>query len=218
MSFRGFSYGEGRGSELHMNEWIPVAVGAALVVLARAIAHFLPDSFVAQELRRPYGVSPSGPRGVRTRRDHLRSAGLALIATIVLLPTGTATMVYAGDLSDDTTIFRVAMAYGFCAVLMGLLAAAALLIAFWKAARWRIELPDTPEHRRALADAIDRLLDGELGDAERSAVLQVRYLHPEIEEIRRSTLRLVSKHPTGLPEGFREQIKGFTATIRASVE
>ncbi|MEP6492452.1 MAG: hypothetical protein ABJF01_07235 [bacterium] len=201
-----------------MNEWVPVAIGAALVVIARGIARFYPNSFVGHELRRSYGVSPTGERGVRTRHDHLRSSGLALIAAAVLLPTGIGTVLFAQRLPDDSMSYLVALAYGFGAILMGLLAAGVLLFALWKAARWRVELPDTPEHRRALADAIDRLLDGGVSAAEHTAVLQVRYLHPEIEEIRRATLRLISKHPSGLPDGFREQIKNFTATIRGSTE
>jgi hypothetical protein len=44
----------------------------------------------------------------------------------------------------------------------------------------------------------------------------VRYLHPQIEAIRRSTLKLVSKHNGSLPDDFRRQIKELTASIRAS--
>jgi len=201
-----------------MNEWVPVSIGVAIVVLARGIVRFLPNSFVAQELRRSYGASATGDRGVRTRGDHLRSSGLAVVTAAALLLTAFGTLTLADRFPTESTANLIALTYGFLATLLGLVAAAVLVHALWKAARWRVELPDTPEHRRALADAIDHLLDGELDATERAEVLQVRYLHPEIEEIRRSTLRLLSKHPSGLPDGFRDQIKNFTATIRGSVD
>jgi hypothetical protein len=199
-----------------MNDWLVVGVGVVVIVVARAIARFRPHSSIGQELRRSYGARATGERGVRTRHDHLRSAGLAAIAFVGLFLTAIVADRFATGLPDGSNGNLIASTYGFCAFLLSLVALTVLLLSLWKAAVWRVELPDTPEHRRALADAIDHLLDGQLDPAERANVLQVRYLHAEIEEIRRSTLRLVSKHPSGLPDSFRAQIKGFTATIRAS--
>jgi hypothetical protein len=90
------------------------------------------------------------------------------------------------------------------------------IVALWKATLWRVELPDTPEHRRALADAIDHLLDGAVSPEERAAFLDVRYVHPQLEQIRRATLTLVKQHRAGVPENFRVQIKAWTSGIRES--
>lgn len=201
-----------------MNEWLPAAVGIVLIGAAWAIARYRPHSFLGHELRRPYGASATGERGVRTRGDHLRSSGLALLAVGGLMLTAFGADYVADRFPNESSGKLSAFTYEFGALLGALFAAVVLLNALRKAAMWRIELPDTREHRRALADAIDHLLDGQLDPAERSQVLQVRYLHPEIEAIRRSTLRLMAEHPSGLPDDFREQIKGFTATIRSSAE
>ena len=83
---------------------------------------------------------------------------------------------------------------------------------------WRVELPDTPDHRRKLADAIDHLVDGVASSEERAEFLDVRYLHPQIEPVRRATVMLVAKYDADLPEHFRAQIKQWTAGIRGSAE
>src|SRR5258705_12216041 len=143
-----------------MNDWLPVFAGCCIIALALAVIRFAPHSTWGQELRRSYGVRPSGARGVRTRRDHLRSAGLAAITAIVLVATSMA----AGWVTDafpvDSTASWIGLSYGFVALLLSVMAALMTFVALWKATLWRVELPDTPEHRRALADAIDHLLDG----------------------------------------------------------
>lgn len=201
-----------------MNEWQTVAVGVGVIALAWAIARFRPNSFLGRELRRSYGAAATGERGVRTRGDHLRSSALALLAAGALMLTAFAADYFADRFPNESTGKLIAYTYEFGALLGAIVAAAVLVNALRKAAMWRVELPDTREHRRALADAIDELLDGHVDAAERLEVLRVRYLHPEIEAIRRSTLRLMAEHPSGLPDGFREQIRGFTATIRRSAE
>lgn len=201
-----------------MNEWLTVTVGVGVIAVAWAIARFRPNSFFGRELRRSYGAAATGDRGVRTRSDHLRSSGLALLASAALTLTAIGAGYFADRVPNGSTGKLIAYTYEFGALLGAIVAAAVLLNALRKAAMWRVELPDTSEHRRALADAIDQLLDGQLAAAERPEILRVRYLHPEIEAIRRSTLRLMAEHPSGLPDGFREQIRGFTATIRRSAE
>ena len=53
---------------------------------------------------------------------------------------------------------------------------------------------------------------------ERVEFLDVRYLHPQIEQVRRATLKLVAQHRTGFPDHFRAQIKQWTAGIRGSAD
>jgi hypothetical protein len=199
-----------------MNDWLPVVAGCCIIALALAVVRFAPHSTWAHELRRSYGVRPSGPRGVRTRRDHLRSAGLAATTAIVLMATSMAAGVATDKFPVESTGSWIGLSYSFVALLLSVMAVVMTIVALWKATLWRVELPDTPEHRRALADAIDHLLDGAVSPEERAAFLDVRYVHPQLEQIRRATLTLVKQHRAGVPENFRVQIKAWTSGIRES--
>jgi hypothetical protein len=199
-----------------MSDWIVIAAGFAIIVTAVAIMRLAPQSTWAQELRRPYGIRPTGQRGHRTRRDHLRSAGLAAITTVVLAAGLAVATSFADRAPDDTRANTIAETYMFVGFLLGMMAVASTTYSLWKAAAWRVELPDTPEHRRALADAIDHLLDGAVSPDERRDYLDVSYVQPQLEQIRRATLKLAKRHVGGIPDDFRAQIKRFTAGIRAS--
>jgi hypothetical protein len=200
-----------------MTDWTPVIAGFVIIAIAIGIVRFAPRSAAAQELRRSYGIRPTGERGERTRRDHVRSAGLAVVAAIVLYLTSSA----AGSFLEhgtpgETRSGAIAFSYTFVALLLALMATASAIRSFWKAGVWRMELPDTPEHRHRLADAIDHLLDGGLSPDERRDYLDVVYLQPQLEQVRRATLRLSRQNSAGMPEDFRLQIKQWTAGIRAS--
>jgi hypothetical protein len=111
--------------------------------------------------------------------------------------------------------------YAASAVMFGafLLAGIAVLIciaALVKFVWWRLELPDRPEHRRALADSLDLLIDGGLGTADRAAFVDARYLEGEIDQVRRSIVRVVSQHPSGVPVTVRDQLREWTSRIRES--
>jgi hypothetical protein len=199
-----------------MTDWVPIIVGFVIIAAAIIAVRRMPHSALAKELRRSYGVAPTGDRGFRTRRDHAKSAGVAALVTLGL----GATFLFAGLMMqrypNGSRANLIASTYMFMAFLLTGVAALVALRALWKAASWHIELPDTPEHRRGFADAIDHFLDGSTSPDERANYLDVRYLHPQIEAIRRSTLKLVSKHNGSLPDDFRRQIKELTASIRAS--
>lgn len=199
-----------------MNDWIPILAGVVIIALAVGIIRFAPNSTWAQELRRPYGIRPTGGRGNRTRRDHLLGAGLGAVAAVALLATSVAASAVANRSTTEEGSGLIAETYMFVAALLGLMALTSTARSLWKAAVWRVELPDTPAHRVGLADAIDHLLDGELSPDERREFLEVRYLQPQIEQIRRATLKLARQHRAGMPEDFRMQIKRWTAGIRAS--
>ena len=197
--------------------WLPVVVGIAIIVVAVAIVRLAPDSVWGQELRRSYGVRPTGPRGNFTRRDHVRAAGLAaIIATLLELTAfGAASLGERFEAESQSQV--VAATYTIAALLLAGIAMVSMLRSLLKAAVWRVELPDTPAHRRGLANAIDHLLDGELSPEEQAQFLDVRYVHPQLEQIRRATVRLVAQHQArGIPDGFRSQIKAWTAGIRES--
>jgi hypothetical protein len=199
-----------------MSDWVPIIAGFAIIVFAIGVVRFAPNSVWAQELRRSYGIRPTGERGNRTRRDHLLSAGLAGLMAALLLATSVVASAVAEGLPDETRGHSIALAYMLAAFMLGIVAVASTLRSLWKATAWRMELPDTPEHRRRLADALDHLLDGGLTPDERREYLDVVYLQPQLEQIRRATLKLSTQYQTGLPDDFRVQIKRWTAGIRAS--
>lgn len=203
-----------------MSDWVPIIAGVVIIAFAVAVIRFAPHSAWSQELRRSYGIRPTGERGNRTRRDHLKSAGLAGVVAVLLLATSLVAASFAERaperVAEDARGGAIALTYMFVGFLLGMMAVASATYSLWKAAAWRMELPDTPEHRRCLADAIDHLLDGELSPEERRDYLDVVYLQPQVEQIRRATLKLVRRHQAGIPEDFRVQIKRWTAGIRAS--
>jgi hypothetical protein len=199
-----------------MSDWAPVIAGILIIAFAVGVLRFAPHSGWAQELRKSYGVRPTGERGNRTRADHFRSAGLAAMAAFVLGATSSAAEAVLQRAPDDTRLAAIALAYMFVGFLLALMAVASAAHSLWKASVWRVELPDTPEHRRGLADAIDHLLDGGLSPGERRDFLDVVYLQPQLEQIRRATLKLARQNASGIPEDYRAQIKHWTAGIRAS--
>jgi hypothetical protein len=201
-----------------MTNWLPIVVGLCIIAVAFGIVRLAPNSVWGQELRRSYGVRPTGPRGNRTRRDHLRSAGLSAAVCAALFATSVAAAFAMQHFADDTSADRTASVYMLVTFMLAALAAMGVLRSLWKATVWRVELPDTPDHRRRVADAIDHLIDGVVSPQERVEYLDVRYLHPQIEQVRRAAVKLVVKHRGGLPDHFRTQIKQWTAGIRASAE
>jgi len=197
--------------------WLPIVVGLAIILFAVAVVRLAPDSAWGQELRRSYGVRPTGSRGNFTRRDHVRAAGLAAIVATLLELTSFGAAWYGERFEAESRAQVVAATYTIAAFLLAGMAMVSMLRSLLKASIWRVELPDTPAHRRGLANAIDHLLDGELSAEERAEFLDVRYVHPQLEQIRRATVRLVAQHrASGIPDGFRSQIKMWTAGIRES--
>ncbi|MGH7618338.1 MAG: hypothetical protein ACREPM_14030 [Gemmatimonadaceae bacterium] len=199
-----------------MTDWAPVIGGIVIIAIAFGILRFAPRSAWAQELRRSYGIRPTGARGNRTRHDYRRSAGLAAAGAVVLYATASVAESYVLRAPSNIELGAIAMAYEFVGLLLSLMAGVSALHSLWRSIRWRVELPDTPEHRRGLADAIDHLLDGRVSPEERRDYLDVVYVQPQLEQIRRASLKLAKQHQTGVPEDYREQIKRWTAGIRAS--
>ena len=142
--------------------------------------------------------------------------GLSGLSAVALMVTSSVAGSFVERGPDDSRLGAIALSYSFVGVVLALMAVASAIRSLWKASAWRIELPDTPEHRRRLADAIDHLVDGGLSPDEQREYLDVIYLQPQLEQVRRATLKLSRQNPTGLPEDFRVQIKQWTAGIRAS--
>jgi len=199
-----------------MTNWAPILAGFAIIVAAIAIVRLAPNSTWGQELRRSYGIRPTGERGQRTRRDHVRSAGLAAVTAVGLFVTSVVADSFIDRAPENPSAGAIALSYSLVASILTLMAAVSAIRSLWKASAWRMELPDTPEHRRGLADAIDHLLDGGISTEERREYLDVVYLQPQLEQIRRATLRLSRQNATAMPDDYRVQIKQWTAGIRAS--
>src|SRR5215831_13424730 len=115
-----------------MSVWLPVLVGAAIIAAAFAIIRFAPNSVWSQELLRQYGVRPSGDRGHRTRRDHLRSAGLGGAAAAALMVTAFLAALVATSVPTEAPSGLIALTYAFVSFLLGLTAVASTVRSLWK--------------------------------------------------------------------------------------
>ena len=122
-----------------MGPWTPVIVGNAFIVFVLAAVAFAPHSWWAQELRRGYGIRPTGEDGAYTRRDHFRAAIVAFIGGILLVALGFAIAILGDHYPTMSTANNVAMAYMFGFVLLGGLAILCSAIAVWNGLRWRQE-------------------------------------------------------------------------------
>src|SRR6185503_7797514 len=127
-----------------MQDWLPIIVGALIIVVAIAVMRLAPSSAWGSELRRSYGVQPTGTRGIRTRRDHLRSAGFAALLAVLLEMTSMGVGELAFRYPEESRASIIAQTYTFAAFLLAAMAAVSMLRSLWKAAVWRVELPDTP--------------------------------------------------------------------------
>ena len=118
-----------------MESWTPVIAGNLfIVVVAMAIA---PRTWWAQELRRSYGVRPSGADGRYSRADYFRSAGAAVVAAMVLVAAALGVGLLADRLASDGMASLVAQAYSFGFVLLGGVALLSAMIAAWNGLWWR---------------------------------------------------------------------------------
>ncbi len=90
----------------------------AVVILMK----LYPDAGWSLFLRRGYGIRPTGSDGMYTRGDHLRGAGVATALALVILAV-------AQRLPDQSRAGYSAYAYFFTFVLLGLVAALAVVIA-----------------------------------------------------------------------------------------
>ena len=120
-----------------MGSWSPVIVGnlfIAVVLLAMVIA---PRTWWAKELRRSYGVRPTGTGGRLSRADYFRSAGAALLAAIVLVGAALGVAVLADWLAPGGMPSTIAQVYSFGFVLLGGVALLSASIAAWNGLWWR---------------------------------------------------------------------------------
>jgi hypothetical protein len=84
-----------------------------------------------------YGPKPTGEDGVFTRRDHLRGAGLALLAAAACAGLGLLSYNISFGWPNGAKKTMIAEVYGFILVILSLVAVAAMLQALWRALFWR---------------------------------------------------------------------------------
>ena len=130
-----------------MGPWTPVLVGNAFILFVIAAVALAPHSWWAQELRRGYGIRPTGEDGTYTRRDHFRAATVAFVGSLVLIAVGFAVAVLGERYPTMSTANNVAMTYMIGFVLLGALAFACAVIATWNGIRWRPESKTTSDER-----------------------------------------------------------------------
>src|SRR5215211_5348496 len=100
-----------------MSDWLPIVAGYGIILGAIAVARLAPHSGVARELQAWYGLAPSGGRGERTRRDHLRTAGIAAAIGGGLLITAFGAVAVADRWPNGSRANPAGMAYMFASVL-----------------------------------------------------------------------------------------------------
>ena len=122
-----------------MGPWTPVVVGNAFIVVVIMVVAIAPNSWWAHELRRGYGIRPTGEDGHYTRWDHCRAAIVAFMGSILLVTLGFGIAVLGDRYPTSSTASNVAMAYMFGFVLLGGLALLCSVIAAWNGLRWRRE-------------------------------------------------------------------------------
>src|SRR5215510_4198295 len=98
--------------------WLPMFFGLAIILVAVAIVRIAPDSFLGQELRRSYGVRPTGARGNFTRRDHVRAAGLAATVATLLELMSFGVAVFGDRFDVDSRGAILAATYSIAAFLL----------------------------------------------------------------------------------------------------
>jgi hypothetical protein len=84
-----------------------------------------------------YGRKPTGEDGIFTRRDHLRSAGLALLAAAGCVGLGFLSYTISFGWPNGAKKTMIAEVYGFTLIILGLVALAAMVQGLWRALFWR---------------------------------------------------------------------------------
>lgn len=120
-----------------MGSWSPVLFGNAFIVVVITAVAIAPNSWWGRELRRGYGIRPTGQGGSYTRWDHFRAAILALVGGIILVAMGFLVAILGDRYPTASTANSIAMAYMFGFVLLGGLAILCAIIAAWNGLRWR---------------------------------------------------------------------------------
>ncbi|MDB4908905.1 MAG: hypothetical protein JWO05_3689 [Gemmatimonadetes bacterium] len=202
-----------------MGEWLPVAVGWMLILVAIVVARSRPDSFVGRELRRVVSFRATGERGHHTRRDTLRAMGLCAGTAALLFGVGLG----LGELAQGLdTLSRVGMAmqsYSFIGFILSVMAAVIALgwglrSLFWRPPPPPVELELWP----AFADLLDALADGRVSREDWDARLGTAFTDPVLERMRRDCLKLSGGDPARLTRDFGPWLRNMARLLRAQFE
>lgn len=135
-----------------MNPALITLVGYGFVALLVLGMARLPRTWWAQECARRYGVRPSGPLGIWTRRDFLRRAALAAVGCPVLIALGVAAGSLETRYPGNRQIALISGAYLFGFGLLAAMAFAVVLESLWRAVFWRPRRPPRPLDPTACGD------------------------------------------------------------------
>jgi hypothetical protein len=120
-----------------MGEWSPLIVGFGYIGLIIALVALFPNAWWSRDLRRSYGIKPTGPNDSYSRRDFFRGAGVCAILSILLMGGAFLVMALAQRFPNLSLANNITAAYGFMCVLLSGLAALCSLIILWNGIRWR---------------------------------------------------------------------------------
>jgi hypothetical protein len=201
-----------------MGEWIPVIAGYGFLIVLLIVAAMAPNAWWVQELARRYGVRPSGPFGIFTRRDLFVRAAMSAVAAVGCLALALAASAIMLRIPDYRLGNQVATTYLFAFVLLASVATLAAVIALWQAVFYRPRRPPAPLDPRAwrsLASLLDRLAVEQLPEAEWAAFAVHPQREPALDHVRVACLRLCGGEPERFRGVLRAQAQSWADALRA---
>jgi hypothetical protein len=201
-----------------MGEWTPVVGGYGFLILLVAAAALAPNAWWVQELARRYGVRPSGPFGIFTRRDLFVRAGLSALAGAACLALSLAASVVMERIPEYRFGNRVAATYFFGFLLLAGVGVLAAIISLWHAIFYRPRRPPPPRNPRAwrsLAGLLDRLAVESIPEAEWVTFAEHPQSEPTLEHIRLACVRLCGGNRARFRSVLRGRAQSWASAIRA---
>lgn len=184
-----------------MNDWLPLAIGLAIIVVGIALVVTRPTSSVALELRRVYGVRPSGAYNLMNRHDLLRRAGYSFVAAGTLFASSFALFPLTDRLANESTPRLVLEGYFFMAFLLGGVAALAAILSLLSIAVWRPRtIETTPDRLADFADYLTRLSRGDISYEGWRDLSVVRFDHTSVEAVRLAFVARIGARPRALSD------------------
>jgi hypothetical protein len=201
-----------------MGEWTPVIAGYGFVILVLVGATLAPNAWWVQELARRYGVRPSGPFGIFTRRDLFVRAGLSGLAAAGCLALSLAASTVMEWIPEYRPGNQVAATYFFGFFLLAGVGVLAAIISLWQAIFYRPRRPPAPfdPHAwHALAELLDRLAVEPIPETEWALFVAHPQSEPALEHVRLACLRLCGGERARFRGALRTQAQSWAGAIRA---
>src|SRR4051812_41478347 len=201
-----------------MGESAPLIVGYGFVLVVLVAASLFPRAWWVQELARRYGVTPSGPFGMYSRRDHLLRAALSLSACLGCAGLSAAAGAVMQRVPEYKPMNQVASVYMFGFFLLAGVGLAAAIGALWSALFYRPQRPPAPRDPAewlCFADLLDRLALEPLPPPEWAAFAEQPQGDAVLESLRVRCIHLCGGDPSRFRGPLRAPAQRWAAELRA---